>query len=357
MSNINRANLITAINLARPALSTQNFIPALTHFRLNKDLILGYNDITCIAVNFEHDLACCLPGDLLIKTLGSFGSSEVDVAYKDGNVTLKAGKAKMKLPVLPLDSHPYEDLDLDWEETLTLTEGFLKGLSACLISVGNDPTHPAQMGVTLEPTTKGAALFSTDNFTVSRYQTDVKLERDQAYILPTFFCQQLLTLARAFPKEELTLRLSTGLLEARFGKAAWMQSKTLVDVEPLDFPHIFDKHCKLAGFAERNVDIPAGWDAAFERALLVQSAELDKLTKVEILGDALKLQSSSPSGEALDSLPYEAADHDPEQEIHLDPSLVLRGSKVCTKLLFNEKSLTLTSDDTKFVHLISYCSK
>ena len=71
MSTIDRAKFLAALNLARAALASQPYIPAFTHFRFDEDGVTAYNDIVGILVNFDTGLDCCLPGDLLLKSLSS----------------------------------------------------------------------------------------------------------------------------------------------------------------------------------------------------------------------------------------------------------------------------------------------
>ena len=359
----NREALVKVTNLVRPALATQAYIPALTHIRFDGDYATAYNDISAISVRAKVDVEACLPGDLLIRALNSFGAENIafQQGAKEDSLVISSGRSKLKLPVLPLDAFPYEEPDTKKASEVVLDHSILKGIERCLLSVGNDPTHPAQMGVTLDVDEKGnAVLFSTDNFTISRYQTKSKIELpgDSPVILPTFFCQQLVTLSKTFNEDEIVLLLVPGALMVEFGKAAKLFNKTLVDLEPLDFPRIFDKHCSLKSIKERAFNIPDAWDAAFNRALLVLSGEVDKATKVTVSDDTIKLHSTSSMGDSDDSMAHDgdAADA-PQDAFYLDPSLVVRASKVCGRMAWNEKALSLVDTEHQFVHLIAYCVK
>ena len=359
----NREALVKIANLVRPALATQAYIPALTHIQFDGEYATTYNDISAISVRAKVDVEACLPGDLLIRALNSFGAENIAFQQgpKDDSLVISSGRSKLKLPVLPLSAFPYEAPDTKKASEIVLDHSILKGIERCLLSVGNDPTHPAQMGVTLDADDKGnAVLFSTDNFTISRYQTKSKIELpgDSPVILPTFFCQQLVTLAKTFNEDEIVLLLVPGALLVEFGKAAKLFNKTLVDLEPLDFPRIFDKHCNLKSVKDRTFTIPDSWDAAFNRAMLVLSGEVDKATKITVTEDTIKINSSSSMGDADDSMSHDGDSSDaPQDAFYLDPSLVIRASKVCGLMAWNEKALSLVDTDHQFVHLIAYCVK
>lgn len=357
----NRANLIKVANLVRPALATQAYIPALTNICFDGDMVTAYNDISAISVRSAVGLECCVPGELLIRALGSFGADEVVFQQgKDASVVLSSGRSKVKLPALGLKDFPFSWPDPEKADEVVLSHGILKGIERCLLSVGNDPTHPAQMGVTLDMDDKKyAVLYSTDNFSISRHQTTtkIKLPGETPVILPRFFCEQLVGLAKVFTEEEMVLELHAGALVACFGKAAMLFSKTPVDLEPLDYPRIVSKHVKLDSVKDQLSAIPDNFDAAFQRALLVLSGELDKATKVTIGDGVLKLSSSSSMGDADDSMKYDGDFDGPGEPFYVDPTLVGRALKVCGLLGFTDKVLILADADAQFVHLIAHCSK
>lgn len=358
-TNIERKALTEVVNLVKPALSTAAYIPALTHIRFDGNYATAYNDVTAITVRANLDLDCCLPGDLLARTLNSFSAQHVAIQKGTGaEVVLSSGRSKIKMPSLPIDQFPF-DLPDDAGEAIEVTAEILKGIDRCLISVGNDPTHPAQMGITLDADDGKAVLYSTDNFSISRYQTktDLDLPGDSPVILPTFFCVQLLALGKAFPDSKIELIMVPGGVLAAIGTSkAFVFTKTMVDLEPLDFPRIVEANVKLAGLKTRAGKIPDAWEGAIQRALLVVSSEVDKSTKFSADGEDLKMVTSSPVGESVDTVALEVDDF-PKGAFHVDPSLIARASKVCALIELGERTLILADEDAKFVHLIAHNSK
>ncbi len=355
--SIDRAELIRLANLVRPALSTQAYVPALTHIRFTGREACAYNDISAIAVRCDLGVSRCVPGDLLIRALSSFGAAEVSFADgKEGAFVLKSGRSTLKLPTLVEEDFPFE-----WPSTkdcasIEVTPAMLAGIKRCLISVSNDPTHPAQMGVTLDPDADGhAVLFSTDNFSISRFQTKnkVKLPGDAPLILPTFFCEQLVSLAAAYPKEDIDLYLLTDGLVVTFGREAKLFSKTLVDLEPLDFHKVIARQMDYSKLKPRLTMIPDSFDAALGRALLVLGAEVDKVTHTTVAEGRLTMHSTSAMGDSDDSMGF--ATDSPLVDVHIDPALVARGTKVCALMVFTEKALILADAECVFVHIVAHC--
>lgn len=355
MSNtINRAKLLQTLNLVRAALASQPYIPALTHFAFDGETVVAYNDITAISIRCSTELELCLPGDLLLKALNNLSADEVLISKPDSSsVVLASGRSKLKLPSLPLNDFPFNFPNDDCD-SFDLTSSLLKGIEVCLISVSNDPTHPAQMGVTIED---DGRIFSTDNFTISQYRSEsksIKLPGEIPIILPTFFCNQLVALGKAFPKELISIEIRSGSLVGRIGDDASIFTKMIDDLEPMDFQRIIKKYCNEKDLGMDEMSIPDIFEGAFERAMLVLSESPNKTTKVTATDGKMKLHSTSPLGDADDVI---SAKQIKEMDVfHIDPSLVLRASKNCTKVVLLEKVMVLGNDDFSFTHLIAHCS-
>ena len=354
---VSREALLKVANLVKPALAMQAYIPSLTHICFDGVSAIAYNDISAILVRSPIDLEACIPGDLLIKSLNSLSAEKVLIQEDaDGKVLLSSGRSKLKVPTLPITDFPFEAPPSS-DAPIKITAEILKGIEMCLVAVGNDPTHPAQMGVTMEAGKKGATLFATDNFTVSRFQTKSKisLPADVPVILPKFFCEQLVALAKSFSGEPVELDVHAGSLVASFGEAAQLFTKQLVDLEPMEFDTILQKYKVDALVGEVAVTIPDDFDAAFNRALLVLGNEPDKITKVTLAGGKMKLLSTSSAGEASDTFTYDDPDG-PAEPFFVDPVLVARASKACSKVAALDQVLVLGNNDLTFVHMIAHCT-
>ena len=350
---INREALTKAAALVAPALSSQNFIPALSHIRFRNNTLTAYNDISALCVSCEHPLECLIPGDLLIKSLGALSGQQVKIEEdEDGRLIMSSGRSKIKLPTLPVSDFP-----LQWPTSeaasLQLHAEMIEGIARCLVSVGTNTKHPAQMGVTMDTENGACVLFSTDNVSLSRYRTQrpLKLPADIPLIMPRFFCEQVVALSKAFLEQQAFLVMFTGALQVDFPDAATVFSKTPVDLEPVDFQRMFNRHCGPRAI-EALVDIPDSFDRAFERAALVLTSEQSKVTEVHCEGDSIRLLSRCPMGEADDTMPYDGPEFQP---FGVDPTLVLRVCKTCSSVSLAGDALVLTDgSDMTFTHMIAH---
>ena len=361
-ANLDRKTLTEIVTMVRPALASAAYIPSLTHVLFDGETATAFNDVAAIVVKADFGFEGCLPGELLIKALASFSSEKVVFeSMDDGSTMVRSGRSKLKLPTLPIKDFPAPKMRADKAHVIELEPGIIRGIQLCLMNVGNDPTHPAQMGVTLDADDKGrAVLYSTDNTTISRYQTKVAIELpgDTPVILPTFFCQQLVGMWSTFREEGATLLLGTDFVMVEFGKKkAIVFSKVMPELEALDFAKQIDKVLSLASVAKTVVPIPNAWESCWQRAMLVLDGEPDKTTEVKASGDQIKMYSTSPRGESDDQFGSEGMGDLLDGAVLVDPSLVLRASKYVGMAAFTKKVTLLTDEDSTFIHMIAHCSK
>lgn len=313
---------------------------------------MACNDVSSIQARIETNLDCCIPGDLFLKALGSLTGEEVVLSLVQEAVVVQQGRSKVKLPILPLDSFPF-DIPETKGKGLTLNASVLNGIEYCLAFSGNDPTHPAQMGVTLAPDfDDGIAAFSTDNYTVSKYQINstIELPGDVPIILPVFFCQQLLNLSKVFPKEKIQLFPTSEHLIAELGNEAVLYTKVAVDAEPMDFQRVLDKHLgESDDYIDSLCSIPDGFDAAVDRALMVASNEVDKATTLTVVKGKLKMETTSSTAESNDTFSLDCDDI----EVRVDPMLTARALKLHSKFSLQEKCLVF-SNEAGCLHMMAY---
>lgn len=357
---LNREQLLKAVNLVKPALSTQMYIQALTHVAFEKGLVAAYNDVTAIAVKCPFEFETCLPGDLLIKLLNNLQSDEITVSEVDNNLLFAGGRSKLKIPTLEIDSFPFTMPDEDdLENEFTISRNMIEGFEKCLISVGTDASHPALMGITLE---SGGTIYSTNNHSLSRFYSDdehIKLPADIPVILPTFFCQQLISMSKHFIEAKINLSFFKGSVLAHFVNpdkelVASVFSKMLVDIEPMDFDRIIKKYCGDETIKRFATVIPDSFDSSIDRALLILNNEQFKTTKISIDDGKLSMHSKSAMGVAEDSMRFKGKCEQDLDYFLIDPSMVSKATRICNKLAALENVLVLTNEDESFVHVIAH---
>ena len=351
----NRAALLKACAAVRPALASQPYIPALTHLAFDGEFVTAFNDVSALQVLCDVELDCLVPGDALIRALGTYSGDTVLLQQDGEHVVITSGRsARVRLPALPRSDFP-----LRWPTgkvpRIAVTDSMLTGIRLCLRGVSNDDKRPAAMGVTLDVLPKkGAVLYSTDSLTISRYEAgdDIELPGDAPVILPTFFCEQLVKLADANKDEKIVVFLHPGALVATVGdERASLMSRIPVDLEPMDFERVMTRMCDVGKLKEHLEELPPEFDAALSRALLVLSQEATKSTKVTVGDGVLHLRSEGAGGVSEDRLVMGSST---DENFLVDPSLLARAAPHCKHAAFFERVAVMSSHEGRFVHMIAH---
>lgn len=360
-----RAALLRAATLVRAALSNQSYVPALMHIAFDGEWATAFNTRMAIAVRCDANIRRMIPGTLLVQGLNSFGGKEVLLQQaEDDSFVLKSGRSKVTLPTLPLSAFPFK-----WPDQrsamlqLAVTDDMASAIKRCLISVNKDASQPAQMGVTFDMTDSGKAVFfSTDNGSLSRCECSkdkVTLPGEAPVIMPLAFCEQLVSLADAFPHYPPTMFIGNGWLEVQYDASeggaleARLFTTMPVDLDPTDFPKAVRRHCgDLASITKRTTVIPESLEPALARALLVLGNEQRKKAMATVDRGALRLRATSQMGEADDTLDLDIDDVGP---VPIEVGLIARGIKHATRIGINETVTILVGGERhEFVHMVAH---
>ena len=347
MKQVNRKDLLKVLSKVKPAVATKDYVPILNCFMFDGDTVTGYNDLQAITKPCDIGIEGCVPAELLLKSLSSLSATEVEFSRHEGSVELVSGTTTIVMPALPSADFPEVMTKTKLLGKFFVTDEMLYGISKCLLAVGNDANHAEQMGITLDPfySDTQAAVYSTDNATISRYVFDTEDEQHDPVILPTVFCQQLLALSTGTLP---VVSIYAGALIASFGNEGELFSKTLVNEDPMNFAEVVDR------FVDKNRltmhELPVEFGQCFERALLIQDKEPSKTTFIMVENKKLKISSESKSSKANEVLDYNGGD----VSFSVDPSLVKRVIDSVDRVAMLRRVLVFTGKDDHYLHLISH---
>lgn len=356
---VKRAELLAALTIVRAALVGRPYIQSLSHVLLDKGWVTAYNETIAITTWLDADVAtigACVPGDQLIAALGQFGAATIDAALADGGLTLSSGKARIKLGALPAADFLYEAPD--WADHFELPRSVIDGIGLALMGVGKDEAMPATLGVTITSEGGVTVLYSTDNKTITRVETDDDTSLlsllTPAVLLPAQFCEQLVTLAKAYPAPPAMVLTKTHAIVDFDGKVI-LTTRLQDEYELIDFTGKFDELCPLDAL-DHALPIPDGFDGAMARAALVLGASKDPSVRVTIGKGEMDLDAQAATGSSHDTLAFGHAS-DPKAAFSVDPLLVMRGAKVCTDLVALERVLVMSGCKGALLHLVSHVSR
>lgn len=355
-----RADVMHSLLMVRPALGKGVFVPILSHFCFNGESVCAYDDSIGISVPMHTTFSCAVPGELMLKLLGTMVADDMDIGLVDNALQVTCGRSAVKLPMLPSSAFLFNVDALKGKNVLgevPVDSALVEGMMACLLAVGNDPTHPAQMGVTMRNDGQGLCLYSTDNVTMSEFIVDSDTEEtflpQGGVIMPTEFCRQLIALQGNIGSDGV-MTVNEDSVVVRFAGAAdvVLFGKLIAVEKALDFPGVFDRMIPVS--KSKALQVPASWDAAFTRAAAVVNPA-HPISAVSFEEGVITVESKSPIGEVVDSLEVDATAMPKCKPFGIDPQHVIRASKICSLMNFQPKALVLQDASKRFTHLISHC--
>lgn len=358
---VQRAQLMAALAIVRPALIGRPYIQSLSHVLFDKGWLTAYNETIAITTWLDADIAtigACVPGDQLIAALGQFSTPAVDAVLADGGLTISSGKARIKLGTLPAADFLYTAPD--WANDFDLPASVIEGIGCCLMAVGKDEAMPATLGVTLVSEGGYTVAYSTDNHTITRFDTGDNgvlgnhTLTNGSVILPTQFCEQLVALSKTFPGTPIMVLTKTHAMVDFDGKAI-LTTRLQGDYAPIDFTSKIDDLCPEEALIGA-MPIPDGFDGAMARAALVLGATKDPSVRVTLDGATMELDAQAASGSSHDSLQF-AGGGGAKMAFSVDPTLVMRGAKACVDLVPLPRVLVMAGRKGALLHLVSHVSR
>lgn len=350
---MNRLDLIDAMRLAKSALSNQDYLPILKHFVFDGESLSAYNDSLGISIDFESDLKCAIPGDLLQSLVTKYSAEELKFDVGEEKIEMKCGRNRTSLPYLPLEDA------IDWiPNTDPLTDfkadgAFLMGLDRCKEFVGDDANRLAEIGVTITAKADGSGdLFATDNLTMSRQHLNLKnFEGDELNcIIPVAWCNTVINLTNEIGDEDVHIEFGEGYVMADIGEGEAIVVAKLIEAEPYNFEEIIDQNLEGVEYEKSLVSPPVEFYAALERNLVIQSVSQDKEVDISLSGSVMKMNCNSAIGDSDDDITFETKFND--IDFKCDPQLLTKAGKICSKLAFLQN--VVVAKEGPFIHLISH---
>lgn len=351
----NRQDLLDALNLAKPALAVQEFIPVLTHYCFDRATVSAFNDVLAIQLAVDSDLHCAIHGATLQKILAKMDGEVVELVQGESEVAIKSGKdgrSQIRLPIIDKSQFLFDIPAAEPKASFKLSKDFLKAMALTLKTVGSNAGHPQELGVTLGLDGEMVDLYSTDNVTISAGSAKVSKvagKLDSAVILPTPFCETLLAMASAIGDDEIMLEFGEGYVLADLTGDDLVFSRLVDQTEPYDFESIISNHVPEDAEAQA-FTIPTQFLGTMGRASILMSSDTDKEVKINLEGNKLLISGKGKLGELDDSIALEE-EHDPAS-FHIDPIFVERGAAMCEKMAFLEHSVVFFSHN--FLHMVSH---
>jgi hypothetical protein len=345
---INRAEMLKAAEVAKPALSSTNLIEELSFYWFDGEMLTAYNDTTLgVQVPFRCELRGGLRGTVLLGMLSNSKSKEIELtASGDGEMILKSGRTKLSMSLLSIDRAVHRVPAVDRGARVKVGEELLAALKTALISVSSTAVLPDQMGITLYAEDGEVHAFATDAKTISWAKADSggwPLKDGQRVILPEAFVAALLKLADV--NTELYLTADDAV--AVTGTGVKLFARLIESARPYDFRE------RASAVTDGVVmfTIPPRLRLMLERAAVLLDGHQEQAIELRAKDDLLSLEVSTYFGDLKDSA---KVDEDVgTAKLLINPEFIKRALPVCVKMGVSDDGVIMASKN--FTYLAAGC--
>lgn len=355
-----RESLLEVLSIVDPAVASNDLIPVLTHYWFTGKAVMAYNDVVAISVPYKSDFKGAIRGSLLSGVLSKYAGADVTLTPEEGNVLIKSGRSKMRVPLLPTDAFLFTFPKVDPDgATLSLTRkskhALVRALDICLQALSRRVSEPQRLGVTVIPSKEKLKFYSTDSVTLSAATLTSKDHKFTGHVtLSKSFCEITLKLLQRTDVESALLWIDKEYAIMKFDDDVILYGRLVDDPNPPKFADIVESYMPKRT-ENALASIPKELNVALDRAYLVVHKALEPVTRVKVLdGDGdkmvLRIISKSEHGDVTESI--EMGAH-PEVNVKID----LARFRECDltkfdKIMFDPKCIVLASGSDMY-HLIA----
>jgi len=338
----NRKELIKLLEICKPALDTQNRAVELGHYWCDGNNLSAYNGRMIISVPFDIDLVGGIPHTVL-DWLKKTDSSNITLNHSDGKVRISAGRSRMDFVLLDDSRRIYtSEIHLDELDAapIPVDAEMVDAFEHVLVSRDKQATAPAKLGVFLHPYNGCIELYATDDYSVSkaciaeRNEIADSLVFTSHIVIPFPFVDQIIE-----HKDNGTLYITDTIV------VLYAEPVTVISslVECSNMP---DFEGMINSFEAPLVTIPEGIEEGLERLYAI-----DGPINMTITDGVMHLTSEQAGSSAEEQ--FQLAEHNTGGiMVKLDPKLVKRVIKKCSRLGIKSRGLYLTGSGD-FTHIMA----
>ena len=335
-----RKEIMGVLKKVSPALESKDMIPVFTCFCFDGANVTTYDGVVALTHPIDFGgVKGAVRGKLLLDFLSASRADDMSVEEQDSQVTVKAGRSKLDLPLLSEKDFLFSAPEQKGSKEISIEKPLLDAVGQALLSVGKDPGHSWRLGVTTVFTEDGCTLYSSDNRTATRVKLELKSSpKKLKTILPPKFCELLIELSRSdTPKKFI---LTEEWVSCAFKSGLQLFSRTIPNVELDTWKGLFEivKDAK-----EQLTAVPKGLLRCLERAAVVLPFSDHPVphTRMTVKGEKLILETESKAGNVRDVLTVEGLEDG--KSIRFVPESAMKGMSHATKFAMLDQALVFSA--------------
>ena len=268
---IDRKELLAALEPLKPAIPSRTSIVELTHIWFDKENAYAYDNGMGIQVKVSTPFDFGVPGTVLLNLLSQTSADKLTLEAKDNVLAFKAGRSNVKIATLPSDRRvwPYP-ITPEGKPVASLkaSDAFLAGLKRVFVVRPANPKRMEHYAVCIWRVDKEMDLYTTDSAKIAVFPVGEPITgKIDKLALPRTFAEQMVSRCKNAP----TLQLYTDHFRVVADEKISLYSNVLDATDMLNLPDYVDRYCDEK--AAPPFGIPDGFNATLERASLIAGSE------------------------------------------------------------------------------------
>lgn len=162
--------MLKSLKFVQGAVSKKDFLPALTHFRIENGTVRSYNGVLGLCSPIPLNINCTPKAETLVKAIGHCDETVSLSITATGRLSVRSGSFKALIDCVTHDT-PHVTPEGDMVEINGAS--LLKALEVIQPFIGDDASRPWSNGVLF----KGQSCFATNNVTLVEYWTGTPFPR------------------------------------------------------------------------------------------------------------------------------------------------------------------------------------
>ncbi len=154
--------MLKELKFVQGSIAKKEFLPALTHFKIEKGRVRGYNGMIALSSPIPIDLECIPKAEPLIKAISHCDETVQLSMTKAGKLSIRSGQFKAFIDCMEGETPHIEPTGVRFEFD---GEALLKGLTTVAPFISEDASRPWSNGVLV----KGPSVYATNNVTLIEY--------------------------------------------------------------------------------------------------------------------------------------------------------------------------------------------
>jgi hypothetical protein len=270
--------MIDALRFVQGAVASKDFVPELTHFRIVRGHIMGFNGRLALCSPIDLDITVSPKATTFAKALTMCGDKVSLSVTPAGKLAVRSDGFRVYIDCI-------EDYAFDFYPTgdsYPVPAGFLAAVERMSTFIGEDASRPWSMAIHVE----GGGLYATNNVIAVEYWLGGELP---AWTIPHNAVKELLRIGQ----EPLSFQCDGRSLTFWYGSGKWLRTQLIEQKWPLEqFRSIFAK-----ATPERTEEASPALFAALDK---LRPFMPDKSNRVLLLGERVATHEEEGVGASVD---------------------------------------------------------